>query len=38
MHLAAMAELGIKRLMTHDQRQAHAAMAAGYQVVTPGDG
>ena len=37
MHLAAMAELGIKRLMTHDQHQAQAAIAAGYQVITPGD-
>jgi len=38
MHLAAMAELEIKRLMTHDQRQAQVAIAAGYQVITPGDG
>jgi len=36
LHLAAMAEMGIKRLMTHDARQAEAAKELGYQVVSPG--
>ncbi|MGL4401147.1 MAG: PIN domain-containing protein [Luteolibacter sp.] len=36
LHLAAMAELGIKRLMTHDFRQAAAARELGYEVVSPG--
>lgn len=35
-HLAAMAELGIKRLMTHDERQSKAAKECGYKVVMPG--
>ena len=35
-HLAAMAEFGIKRLMTHDQRQLKAAKELGYKVVMPG--
>jgi hypothetical protein len=30
-----MEELGLKRLMTHDVRQARAAAAAGFEVVFP---
>ena len=36
LHLAAMEELGLKRLMTHDVRQAKAAVEAGFEVVRPG--
>lgn len=36
LHLAAMEELGVRRLMTHDRAQAEAARAVGYAVVTPG--
>ena len=36
LHLAAMEELEIPRLMTHDDRQAKAAIAAGFEVVRPG--
>lgn len=36
LHLAAMAELGVKRLMTHDGRQAEAARELGYEVEMPG--
>jgi predicted nucleic acid-binding protein len=36
LHLAAMQELGIKRLMTHDLRQAEAAKELGYVVDSPG--
>ncbi|MBI4611705.1 MAG: hypothetical protein HY726_22180 [Candidatus Rokubacteria bacterium] len=36
LHLAAMEELGVHRLMTHDVAQAGAARAARYAVVTPG--
>ena len=36
LHLAAMAELGVSRLMTHDVRQAAAARELGYEVVMPG--
>jgi predicted nucleic acid-binding protein len=35
LHLAAMKELGITRLMTDDARQAKAARAAGYEVFVP---
>jgi hypothetical protein len=38
LHLAAMEELGLKRLMTHDLRQAKAATQAGFEVVRPGRG
>lgn len=38
LHLAAMAELGIRRLLTHDERQAEAARELGYEVVMPGVG
>ena len=38
LHLAAMAELKISRLMTHDEGQAKAAMEAGFEVVRPGRG
>lgn len=36
LHLAAMEELGVSRLMTHDRRQAEAARELGYEVVMPG--
>jgi predicted nucleic acid-binding protein len=36
LHLAAMEELNISRLMTHDESQARAAREAGFQVVRPG--
>jgi hypothetical protein len=36
LHLAAIEELGLKRLMTHDARQAKAAVEAGLDVVRPG--
>lgn len=36
MHLAAMEELGVDRLMTFDRVQVVAAAALGYQVVCPG--
>ena len=36
LHLAAMEELKVSRLMTHDEGQAKAAIAAGFEVVRPG--
>ena len=36
LHLAAMEEIGVRRLMTHDTRQAEAAVALGYKVFSPG--
>ncbi len=36
LHLAAMAELGVTRLMTHDGRQADGAKELGFEVVMPG--
>jgi predicted nucleic acid-binding protein len=36
LHLAAMEELGLQRLMTHDFRQAKAAAEVGFEVVRPG--
>jgi predicted nucleic acid-binding protein len=36
LHLAAMEELEVTRLMTHDERQARAAREAGFEVVQPG--
>ena len=36
LHLAAMEELRISRLMTHDARQAEAAWELGYEVISPG--
>jgi predicted nucleic acid-binding protein len=36
LHLAAMEELKVSRLMTHDERQAKAAVEAGFEVVRPG--
>lgn len=36
LHLAAMEELQIARLMTHDESQAKAALEAGFKVVRPG--
>jgi predicted nucleic acid-binding protein len=35
LHLAAMEELGLRRLMTHDVPQAEAARALGYAVLSP---
>ncbi len=35
LHLAAMLELGVQRLLTHDQAQALAARSLGYEVLTP---
>lgn len=35
LHLAAMGELGVRRLMTNDTKQGVAARAMGYQVVSP---
>jgi predicted nucleic acid-binding protein len=35
LHLAAMEELEVSRLMTHDASQARAAMEAGFEVVCP---
>ena len=35
LHLAAMEELKLSRLMTHDERQATAAIEAGFEVVRP---
>jgi hypothetical protein len=36
LHLAAMKELGLRRLLTNDAKQAAAARALGYEVVSPG--
>jgi predicted nucleic acid-binding protein len=36
LHLAAMEELRVSRLMTHDESQAKAAIEAGFEVVRPG--
>jgi len=36
LHLAAMEELKISRLMTHDENQAKAALTAGFTVIHPG--
>ena len=36
LHLAAMEELKISRLMTNDEGQAKAAIEAGFEVVRPG--
>jgi predicted nucleic acid-binding protein len=36
LHLAAMEQLGISRLMTNDERQAKAAATAGFEVIYPG--
>ncbi|MDB6037057.1 MAG: Ribonuclease VapC [Verrucomicrobiales bacterium] len=36
LHLAAMAELGLRRLMTNDRKQAAAARALGLEVICPG--
>jgi predicted nucleic acid-binding protein len=35
LHLAAMEELGLRRLMTHDTQQAEAAKAVGFEVMIP---
>lgn len=35
LHVAAMEELGVSRLMTHDERQANAAREAGFDVIWP---
>ena len=36
LHLAAMEELNVTRLMTHDESQAKSAIKAGFDVVRPG--
>jgi len=36
LHLAAIEELGLRRLMTHDGKQADAARELGFEVVMPG--
>ncbi len=36
LHLAAMDELGLRRLLTNDAKQAATAQALGYEVVSPG--
>ena len=36
LHLAAMSELGLRRLLTNDGKQASAARALGFDVVSPG--
>jgi predicted nucleic acid-binding protein len=36
LHLAAMEELKVSRLMTHDEGQVKAAIEAGFEVVRPG--
>ncbi len=36
LHLAAMEELQVSRLMTHDEAQAKAAIEAGFEVLHPG--
>jgi predicted nucleic acid-binding protein len=36
LHLAAMEELKVSRLMTHDEQQAKAALEAGFEVLFPG--
>jgi predicted nucleic acid-binding protein len=36
LHLAAMKELKVSRLITHDEGQAKAAIEAGFEVVRPG--
>lgn len=36
LHLAAMEELNLARLMTHDEAQAAAAVALGFEVLKPG--
>ena len=36
LHLAAMEQLGIRRLMTHDASQATGARALGFEVLKPG--
>jgi predicted nucleic acid-binding protein len=38
LHLAAMEELELRRLMTNDATQASGARALGFEVVTPGAG
>jgi predicted nucleic acid-binding protein len=35
LHLAAMQDLGIRRLITNDDIQAHAARALGFEVLQP---
>jgi predicted nucleic acid-binding protein len=36
LHLAAMEDLGLRRLMTHDTAQAVGAKVLGFEVVSPG--
>jgi predicted nucleic acid-binding protein len=35
LHLAAMQDLGLKRLLTFDQTQAEAALSLGFEVIMP---
>src|SRR5689334_3248012 len=37
LHLAAMEELGMRRLLTNDTKQAAAARVLGYRVILPGE-
>ena len=36
LHLAALEELNLSHLLTHDEQQAAAAIEAGFQVIRPG--
>src|SRR6266705_455653 len=36
LHMAAMSDLGQRRLLTNDAKQAAAARALGYEIVSPG--
>lgn len=36
LHIAAMEELKVSRLMTHDEGQAKVAIGAGFEIVRPG--
>lgn len=36
LHLAAMEDLGVRRLMTNDKRQANAAATFGFEILVPG--
>ena len=38
LHLAAMGELGVRRLLTNDHKQAATARSFGYEVLLPGPG
>jgi len=38
LHLAAMGELGVRRLLTNGHKQAATALSFGYEVLLPGSG